>query len=174
MGAHLEQRQHLLGDRDDGELLGRDPVDPGRVEHREEVALDLRPGLLEAALGVDLLDVEVRGDLGGLRPDRQPEGVGERVGRVGGEDQGAVPGAAAAVAVPAAAVVLPTPPLPVKRMVRTVGLDERLDALLEALERRVDDDLLGLASQHADHRDGELHRQRVGHLGLPSPRSASS
>ena len=43
---------------------------PGRVEHREQVALDLAPGLLEPPLGVDLLDVQPRRHLGrlGARP----------------------------------------------------------------------------------------------------------
>src|SRR3954453_11685291 len=68
-----------------------------------------------------------------------------------------LPAAAAPAAVPAAAGVLPTPPLPVNRMMRTrKDADpsaERLDALLQALQGRVDDDLLRLASQHPDHRD---------------------
>ena len=33
----------LLGAGDDGQLLGRQRVHAGHVEHREQVALDLRP-----------------------------------------------------------------------------------------------------------------------------------
>ena len=54
--AKLEERQHLLGAGDHRQLLGREGVDTGRVEHRPQVALDLAPGALEAALRVDLLD----------------------------------------------------------------------------------------------------------------------
>src|SRR6476619_6320895 len=80
------------------------------------------------------------------------------------------PARADATAVPAAAVVLPTPPLPVKRMTRTVPCrprpsGQRLDALLEPLQRGVDDDLLGLALEHADHGDRDVHRESVGDLG---------
>ena len=88
----LEQRQHLLGTGDDGQLLGRDRVEADDVEHGEQVALDLRPRLLEAELGVDLLHEEPFGDLGRLRPDGRAERVGEGVGRVGREHQRAVAG----------------------------------------------------------------------------------
>ena len=37
VGAHLEERQHLLGAGDDRELLGRDGIDPGRVSINDEV-----------------------------------------------------------------------------------------------------------------------------------------
>src|SRR5262245_53205928 len=73
------------------------------------------------------------------------------------------PARAAVAAVPAAAVVLPTPPLPVKRIVRKSG--EALDALLEPFESAVDDDLLRLALDHPDHRDRDVDRERVRHLG---------
>ena len=73
----LQQRQHLLGPRDHGQLLGRDRVDAGDVEHRQQVALDLRPGLLEPQLGVDLLHEQALGDLGRLGADHCAEGVGE-------------------------------------------------------------------------------------------------
>ena len=118
----LEQRQHLLGAREDGELLGGDRVDAGDVEHREQVALDLRPGLLEAQLRVDLLDEEAA-----ARPRSAPAPTPGRRRRrrasaprrwtapaCGG------PAAAASAAVPAATVDLPTPPLPVNRRMRTV------------------------------------------------------
>lgn len=96
MQAQLEERQHLLGAGDDGQLLGRDRVDPGHVEHREQVALDVGPGLLEAQLCVDLLHVEPVGDLGRLGADdarRAAVRIGEGVRRVGREHRGCgVPG----------------------------------------------------------------------------------
>ena len=66
----LEEREHLLGAGDHGQLLGGDRVHAGGVEHREQVALDLGPRLLEPQLGVDLLHVQVVGDLGRLGADR--------------------------------------------------------------------------------------------------------
>src|SRR5689334_13640430 len=61
------------------------------------------------------------------------------------------PRRAASVAVPAAEVVFPTPPLPVNRMIRGEVIGdtaqrsrEGLDALLQTLQRGVDDHLLGL------------------------------
>ena len=95
VGPQLEERQHLLGTRDHGQLLRGDRVDTGRVEHRHQVALDLAPGPLEAALRVDLLDPQPRLDLGRLGPERcrtGAEGVAERVCRVGRHDQGPPPG----------------------------------------------------------------------------------
>ena len=85
--AQLEQREHLLGAGDDGQLLGGDRVDAGRVEHGEQVALDVRPGPLEPALRVDLLHEEVVGDRGRLGADGDAEGVGEGVRGVGGQHQ---------------------------------------------------------------------------------------
>ena len=85
--AQLEQRQHLLGAGDDGQLLGGDRVDAGDLEHREQVALDLRPGLLEPPLRVDLLHEQAGRDLLGLMAHGDAEGVGQRVGGVGGQHQ---------------------------------------------------------------------------------------
>ena len=59
----------------------------------------------------------------------------------------------------AASVEVPAPPGPVRRSVRTAG--SALDALLELLESRVQDDLLRLALDHAEHRDGEVDGDRV-------------
>src|SRR5687768_16812145 len=74
------------------------------------------------------------------------------------------PDAAASAAVPAARVDLPTPPLPVKR--RTLkDSGQRLDALLEPLERGVDEDLLALALDHPDQRDRDVEGEPVGDLG---------
>jgi flavin reductase (DIM6/NTAB) family NADH-FMN oxidoreductase RutF len=47
MDPQLEEGEHLLGARQHGELLGRHRIHPGDVEHREQVALDLGPGLLD-------------------------------------------------------------------------------------------------------------------------------
>src|SRR5690242_19958512 len=75
------------------------------------------------------------------------------------------PAAAASVAVPAATVDLPTPPLPVNRRIRTSPpaspSAEGLDALLQPLQSRVDQDLLALALEHADQRDRDVERQPV-------------
>ena len=90
--AQLEERQHLLGARDDGQLLGGDRVDASGVEHRHQVALDLPPGPLEPSLGVDLVHPQVRGDLGRLAADLLTEGVAQGVRGVGGEHQRAVAG----------------------------------------------------------------------------------
>ena len=123
MQPQLQERQHLLGARHDGELLGGHRVDPRRVQHGQQVALDVGPRLLEAQLGVDLLDPQPLADLGRLARAaarrraasasasewaasvestsvRWPAGGGERR-RTGGQ------------------VDLPTPPLPVKRRTRT-------------------------------------------------------
>ena len=115
----LQQRQHLLGARDDGELLGGDRVDPGHVEHREQVALDVGPGLLEAQLRVDLLDEEPSATSVGLRAHRarRRRRPASAPRRWRGPGCGG-PVAAASAAVPAATVDLPTPPLPVNRRMR--------------------------------------------------------
>src|SRR5674476_978496 len=75
-----------------------------------------------------------------------------------------MPWRAACTAVAAAVVVLPTPPLPVKRMTltRCPGSGSGLDPLLECLQRSVDDDPLGLALQHAQHGNLDVHRQSIG------------
>ena len=68
--AELEQGQHLLGAGDDRQLLGGDRVDAGHLEDREQVALDLGPGLLEPPLGVDLVDEQARRHLARARGRR--------------------------------------------------------------------------------------------------------
>ena len=90
--ADLEERQHLLGAGDDGELLGRDGVDAGDVEHAQEVALDVAPRLLEPLLRVDVLHPQVGRDLGGLPRGGHRQGVGERVGGIGRQHERPVPG----------------------------------------------------------------------------------
>ena len=111
----LEQREHLLGARDDGQLLGGDRVHAGGVEHREQVALDLRPRLLEPQLGVDLLHEQVVGDLGRLGADRVPNASASECAASVDSTRVRWPAAAARAAVPEATVDLPTPPLPVNR-----------------------------------------------------------
>jgi hypothetical protein len=85
----LEQGQHLLRAGDHRHLLGRHRVHARCVEHREEVALDVGPRLLEPELGVDLVDEEPVGDLGRLRVDLAGSAVrvGQRVRGVGGQHQ---------------------------------------------------------------------------------------
>jgi hypothetical protein len=124
--AQLQQRQHLLGAGDDGQLLGRDRVDARDVEHAQQVALDVGPRLLEAQLGVDLLDVQPVGDGPRSAPRIDP----------GVEPKASASECAASVEStsvrwprrrrertpwPAAVVDLPTPPLPVNSRIRTPG-----------------------------------------------------
>ena len=119
--------RHLLGAGDHGHLLGGDRVHPGGVEHGEQVALDVGPRLLEPQLGVDLVDEQPVRDLGRLgdvhprpRPGRDASYASARE-CAASVDSTSVrsPPAAASAAVPAATVDLPTPPLPVKRTMRT-------------------------------------------------------
>ena len=167
----LEEREHLLGARDHGQLLGRHRVDPGDLEHREQVALDLGPRLLEPQLGVDLVDEQVRarprcGSAPTVTPKasasewaasvdstsvRWPGRGGE--GRRGGRD--------GRLADAALAGEEEDPHEP--RSVSPVS--ERLDALLEPLQRGVDEDLLALALEHPDQRDRDVEGQPVGHVG---------
>ena len=88
----LEEGQHLLGARDDRELLGGHRVHPGGVDDGQEIALDLGPGLLEAQLRVDLLDEEVVGDARRLGADRRTERIGQGVRGVGRQHECAVAG----------------------------------------------------------------------------------
>ena len=96
MVAQLEQGQHLLGTRHHGELLGGDRVEARGLEHREQVALDVRPRLLEPQLRVHLLHPEPLLDLDRLAQRagrrRDAQGVGQRVGGIGREHERAVPG----------------------------------------------------------------------------------
>ena len=84
---HIDQREDLVDPRDHREFLGLDRVGAGPVHHLHHVVLDLAPVLLEARLGVDLLRPQALGDLARLVADRDLEGVGERVCRVGAHDQ---------------------------------------------------------------------------------------
>jgi hypothetical protein len=112
--AQLQERQHLLGARDDGQLLGRDRVDAGGVEHAQQVALDVGPGLLEPALGVDLLDEQVVGDGVGVEPIGVPKASASECAASVERTSVRWPREAARTAVAEAVVDLPTPPLPVK------------------------------------------------------------
>ena len=88
--------EDLVEAGDDRELLGLEPVDAGPAEDLAEVALDLVPALLHALLRVELLAPQVVGDRRGQRSERHVEGVGERVGRIGGQHDRAQPGVGAA------------------------------------------------------------------------------
>ena len=92
LGAHLEEGEHLLGTRDDRQLLGGDRVDPRHVEHAEEVALDVGPRPLEPLLCVDVLHPQARGGLGRLRRGRHVQCVGQRVGGIGRQHERPVAG----------------------------------------------------------------------------------
>ena len=120
MQAQLQQGQHLLGARDDRQLLRRDRVDPGDVEHGQQVALDVGPGLLEPPLGVDLLHEQQFGATSvGSEPTGAPKASASEWAASVESTSVRRPRDAASAAVPAAAVDLPTPPLPVKRRMRT-------------------------------------------------------
>jgi len=56
-------------------------VEPAEDLHH--VVLDLGPRLLQAFLGIELLTPEAVGDRRADRPQRDVEGVGQGVGRVG-------------------------------------------------------------------------------------------
>ena len=175
----LEQRQHLLGARDDGQLLGGDRVDAGDVEHREQVALDLGPGLLEPQLGVDLLHEQVVGATSARAPG--PTGrrrsVGQRVRGVGRQHQGAVPGRGGERGGAGGDGGLADAALAGEQEDahgRASALSQRLDALLQPLERGVDEDLLALALEHPDQRDRDVEGEPVGHLGASRRRGRAA
>ena len=102
-----------------GQLLGGDGVDAGGVEHCQEVVAHVPPGGLEPPLGVDLLHGQPRHDLDRLRrrrarPARRRGSARRRWTAPASSDRAR----AVSTAVPAAAVVLPTPPLPVNSTTR--------------------------------------------------------
>src|SRR5680860_1774137 len=51
-------------------------------------------------------------------------------------------------------------------LTRSPGPGSGLDPLLERLQRGVDDDPLGLALQHAQHGNLDVHRQSIGDEGV--------
>ena len=120
------ERGDLLGAGQRGQLLGDDGVDPHRVEHPEQVVAHHLPVGLDGGVRADgracspgstsVVSRQVR--RGG---EVDVERVAEAVRGVGGHDQGAQPERAARTAVAAAVVVLPTPPLPVKRTTRVMA-----------------------------------------------------
>ena len=85
--AQLEQGQHLVGARQDDQLLGLQCVDPRAGKQPPQVGLDVVPAALERGLGVDLHGVQPGVHLARLTGQRHPECVGERVRRVGREHQ---------------------------------------------------------------------------------------
>ncbi len=94
-GLDVAEGEDLVEPGHDGQLLGLDGVDAGPVEHVDEPALDLVPGLLHAGLGVELEAAQALGDRCGGVPQLDAEAVGQRVGRIGRQHQGAVPGVGA-------------------------------------------------------------------------------
>ena len=72
-----------------GQLLGRDAVDAALGEQVAEPALHAVPVALHLLLGLHLLAEEVRADVGRLGAERRLERVGQAVGGVGGEHDGA-------------------------------------------------------------------------------------
>ena len=107
----------------DRELLGFHRAGAGPVEHRGEVLAHLAPRLLEPGAGVELLAVRAtRRREVAMGVTASPSGTSNASASecAGSVEQTSVrsPDSAARRAVAAATVVLPTPPLPVKRRMR--------------------------------------------------------
>ena len=96
VGLDVAQGEHLVEPGHHRQLLGLDGLDPGPVEHLDQPVLDLAPGLLHPLLRVELLARQARGDHGRLGAERHVEAVGQRVGRVGRDDERAQAGVGAA------------------------------------------------------------------------------
>ena len=97
VGLDVAEGEDLVEAGDHRQLLGLDGVDAGPVEHLDQLRLDLAPGLLHPVLGVELLAREplVADRRRRAAPSSTVEAVGQRVGRVGGHDEGAQPGVGA-------------------------------------------------------------------------------
>ena len=121
-------RAQLLHARQDGQFLGLDVADARRPQHRGDVGGDLAPVPADLGLDVDLLDVEPIDDRigvrGGLREEvrREIEGVAQAVRGSTLITSVRWPRAASRRPVAAARLVLPTPPLPENRRIRTARL----------------------------------------------------
>jgi hypothetical protein len=94
--ADVAQGEHLVEPGDHRQLLGLQTLDPGPPEDLEQVVLDLGPGVLHAILGVELLAPQVVGDRRHQGAQGDVERVGQRVGGVGGQGEGAEAGVGAA------------------------------------------------------------------------------
>ena len=131
--AHREQGEDLVDAGQHGQLVRGDRVDAAAREHVDEEALHVAPGGFEPALRVDLHRPQRRRHLGRFARERDVEGIGERVRDVGRQQQRLQ----AAVGEPQRRrrrrVVLPTPPLPVNRMI--LIRYRRLDAFLQLAQR---------------------------------------
>jgi hypothetical protein len=115
----LEQGEDLLGARQDRELLGLQRVDAGPLEQTEQVALHVRQVRSNAAwvstcMAYRPVSTSVGSPVSGVPRASASEWAGS-VDRT----RVLLPRAAAAAAVAAEAVVLPTPPLPVNSSRRT-------------------------------------------------------
>ncbi|MCO5546649.1 hypothetical protein L7F22_000083 [Adiantum nelumboides] len=173
---HLDQREEVLDAGQHGQLVGDELVHPGPGEHRAQVPLQVAPGALEQVPGLDVGAPQVLGDLGGLGAQLGVQRVAEGVRRVGGHDQRGPAGPGhlrggrggqGRLADPALAgeqhdahggsltIASGSPP---------TG-SALLDAALETLQRGVDDHLLGLATEHPDHREVDLDAELVGDGG---------
>ena len=164
--AHLEQREHLLGTRQHGQLLGLDRVDARQRPAPTAGSPGCRPRTARTAAGR-----RPAGRTAGRRPRsarRRPAtskasasecaasvdstSVRRRAQRAEGGRTGGRRG------LPHAALAGVEEYSPAMLSVVRPPARSGLDALLQALQRGVDDHLLGLALQHADHRDARCRR----------------
>ena len=148
-------------------------IDPGGVEDRHQVALDLAPRALEPALRVDLVHPQVRGHLDGFAAHLAAERVAERVRGVGGEDEGALAGPGGERRRTGRAGGLPDPALAGEQD------DANAHGSASSIARQRNDStrffrpfravsmmtFSALRSQQADHRDAQVDGQAVGDLG---------
>ena len=119
VGLQAQQREQLVHPRRHGQLLGRDPVHAALDEQLAEPLLHAGPVALHLLLGLDLLAPEVVAHLGRLAAQLSAAATRPGCGRGRWRRSGSAGRAAAQRrAVHAATDVLPTPPLPVYRIVR--------------------------------------------------------
>ena len=112
--ADPQQAEQLVAAGRDGQLLGRDPLDPALDQHRAEPRLHGGPVALQLVLRGHLLRPQLLRDLGRAR--RRPAARARRPASAAGSVESTIvrcPAAAQRRAVAAATDVLPTPPLPV-------------------------------------------------------------
>ena len=85
----LEQREELVHAGRHGQLLGRDGIDPALREELAEPLTDRVPVALHLLLRLDLLPPQLVPARGRRRAELDLEAVRQRMGRIGGEDDGA-------------------------------------------------------------------------------------
>ena len=154
--AHRQQRQHLVDAGQHGELVGGDRVDAAAGEHVDQEALHVTPGRLEPQLGVDLhAPTGPAPPRAGSPVERHAQRVAERVRGVGRQQQRLD----AAVGQPQrgrrGGGRLADAALAGEQHDPHAAAD-RLDPLLQLLQRGVHDDPLGLALEQAEHRDRQV------------------